>query len=196
MTNKEIPADWKLVMDSKAIARSISRISYEIVERDPKLQRLAIVGIHTGGEHVARRIADRIKEQEGVAVPFGIIDITLYRDDLWHTVSQPKLKGTHLPFSVSGHRIVIVDDVLYTGRTVRAALDAIIDFGRPEKVELAALVDRGHRELPIRADYVGKNIPSSKDVFVRARLTEMGYSEDGVYLIENHRAKPPAKKKE
>ena len=194
MVSKEVPEDWRLVMDARSIARSVSRISYEIVERDGRLDELAIVGIHTGGEHIARRIHKRIAEQEGVEVAFGVIDITLYRDDLWHSVSQPKLKGTHLPFSVSGQRIVLVDDVLYTGRTVRAALDAIIDFGRPQRVELAALVDRGHRELPIRPDYVGKNIPSQKEQFVRARFTEMGFEEDGVYLIESSRGKPKAKK--
>lgn len=183
MTNdvKSVPKDWKLVMDEETIHRSISRISYEIVEKDRDLSRLAIVGIRTGGEHLGKRIQKRIEGIEKVEIPFGVIDITLYRDDLSHSVSQPVLKGTDLPFPISGARIVLVDDVAYTGRTVRAALDAIIDFGRPSCVELAVLVDRGHRELPIRPDYVGKNLPSHKNEFVRVRLREMNYV-DGVYI--------------
>lgn len=179
---KKVPSHWKCVLDEETIARSISRISYEIVERNRNLESLAIIGIRTGGEHLAKRLCDRIKSIENFEVPFGVIDITLYRDDLWNTSSQPTVKGTELRFPVSGRRVVLVDDILYTGRTIRAALDAIIDFGRPDRVELATLVDRGHRELPIRPDYVGKNIPTRRDEFVRARLRELGYV-DGVYLI-------------
>lgn len=170
------------MVDEETIARSIARISYEIVERNRNLESLAIIGIRTGGEFLAKRIRDRIRSIENFEVPFGVIDITLYRDDLWNTSSQPTIKGTELRFPVSGRRVVLVDDILYTGRTIRAALDAIIDFGRPDRVELAALVDRGHRELPIRPDYVGKNIPTRRDEFVRARLREQGFA-DGVYLI-------------
>lgn len=180
---KEVPKEWKLVMDEETIQRSVSRISYEIVEQDRKLNRLAVVGIRTGGEHLGRRIHQRVQEIEGIEIPFGVIDITLYRDDLSHSLAQPTLKGTDLPFPISGARIILVDDVAYTGRTVRAALDAIIDFGRPSKVELAVLVDRGHRELPIRPDYVGKNIPSQRNEVVRVRLSEMGY-QDGVYVTK------------
>ena len=161
--NDTIPADWKLVVDDKTISRSISRISYEIVERNRDVSRLAIVGIRTGGEHIARRIHEKIEEIEKRQIGFGVIDITLYRDDLSHALTQPTLKGTDLPFSIDGARIVLVDDVLFTGRTIRAALDAIIDFGRPDCVQLAVLVDRGHRELPIRPDYVGKNLPTNSD---------------------------------
>ena len=181
---KSVPAHWKKLLDAEVINRSISRICYEILERDRALGKLAIVGIRTCGEVIAKRIQSRIAEIEGSEVAFGVIDITLYRDDLSRTRSQPTLKGTDLPFSVTGSRIVLVDDVLFTGRTIRAALDAIIDFGRPSRVELAALVDRGHRELPIRADYVGKNIPSERTDFVRVRLSEQGF-EDGVYLVPN-----------
>ena len=178
----QIPANWKLVIDDKTISRSISRISYEIVERNRDIGKLAIIGIRTGGEHIARRIHQKIEEIEKRKVSFGVIDITLYRDDLSHQATQPTLRGTELPFSIDGARIVLVDDVLFTGRTIRAALDAIIDFGRPACVQLAVLADRGHRELPIRPDYVGKNMPTSPDEFVRIRLKEMGYT-DSVYLI-------------
>ncbi len=181
-----IPTDWKTVVDTAAIDRCLTRMSYEILERKDSEGEVAIVGIRTAGEFLGRRIHDKICEIEGKEIPFGVIDITLYRDDLSHSSEQPMLKATDLPFPVSGHRIILVDDVLYTGRTIRAALDAIIDFGRPTCVELAVLADRGHREFPIRPDYVGKNIPTSKDEFVRVRLSEMGYENDGVYLIQDH----------
>lgn len=185
---KTVPKHWNLIMDEATISRCISRMSYEIVEHDRNASKLAIVGIRTAGEFLAKRLHDRIQEIEGVSVYYGVIDITLYRDDLSQADTQPTLKGTDLNFPISGSRIVVVDDVLYTGRTVRAALDAIIDFGRPRSVELAALVDRGHRELPIRADYVGKNVPTSRDESVKVRLTEMGF-EDGVYLVKNPNTK-------
>lgn len=179
---KPVPEFWKPVLDPQIMSRCISRISYEILEKDPDLSKLAIVGIRTGGEYIAKRIHQKIEAIENAKVAFGVIDITLYRDDLSHSNAQPTLKGTDLPFSISGSRIILVDDVLYTGRTIRAALDAIIDFGRPSKVELACLVDRGHREVPIRPDYVGKNLPTNRNEFVRVRLEELGY-QDGVYLI-------------
>ena len=181
-SNKSVPKTWKLVLDEEVISRSITRISYEILEKDRRLDRLAVVGIRTCGEIIGRRIRERIKEIEGVEVPFGVIDITLYRDDLSHSRAQPMLKGTDLPFPITGSRIILVDDVLFTGRTIRAALDAITDFGRPARVELAVLVDRGHRELPIRADYVGKNLPSEKHQALKVRLSELG-TPDGVYLV-------------
>jgi pyrimidine operon attenuation protein/uracil phosphoribosyltransferase len=180
---KHVPKEWHKLLDADTIARSISRMSYEIVERERDLSRLAIVGIKTGGEHLGKRIQARIQEIEQVTVPFGVIDITLYRDDVGVSDAYPTLKDTDLPFRVSGSRIILVDDVLYTGRTIRAALDAVIDFGRPSCVELAVLVDRGHRELPIRPDYVGKNVPTTKSDIVRLRVKEMGY-EDGVYLVQ------------
>lgn len=186
MKNKrrELPEGATLIVDGDTISRCISRMSYEIVERDRNLDRLAIVGIRTGGEHLGRRICEKIDEIEGIKVAFGVIDITLYRDDISLGDSFPTLKGTDLPFKISGTRIVLVDDVLFTGRTIRAALDAIIDFGRPNSIELATLVDRGHREVPIRPDYVGKNIPTAYDDIVRVNLSEAG-SEDGVYLVEH-----------
>ncbi len=180
---KTVPANWNTVVDSETFSRSISRISYEILERDRKIDKLAIVGIKTGGEFLAKRIHKKIAEIEKKEIPFGVIDITLYRDDLGHVDESPVIKGTDLPFRMSGSRIILVDDVFYTGRTVRAALDALSDFGRPSSVELAVLVDRGHRELPIRADYVGKNLPTEKEQFVRCRMEEFGY-KDSVYLID------------
>lgn len=177
-----VPDNWKLIIDSDTISRSISRISYEIVERNREVGALAIVGIRTCGEFIAQRIRAKIQEIEGVDIPYGVIDITLYRDDISSTTAQPTLKGTDLPFSITGSRIVLVDDVLFTGRTIRAALDAVTDFGRPACVELACLCDRGHRELPIRADYVGKNIPTNRSDFVRVKLREQNF-EDGVYLV-------------
>lgn len=185
---KSVPDYWKIVLDSETMARCISRLSYEIVEKERDITKLAIVGIRTGGEYIAKRLHKKIEEIEKGKVAFGVIDITLYRDDLSHTNEQPTLKGTDLPFPITGSRIILVDDVLYTGRTIRAALDAIIDFGRPSKVELAALVDRGHREVPIRPDYVGKNLPTNREEFVRVRLSELGY-QDGVYLISEEHAK-------
>lgn len=181
-TSRTVPSHWRTALDADTISRSISRISYEIVEKDRDISKIAVVGIRTCGEYIALRLRNRIQEIEKIEVPFGVIDITLYRDDIPTTSAQPTLKGTDLPFSLSGARIILVDDVLYTGRTVRAALDAIVDFGRPACVELACLVDRGHRELPIRADYVGKNLPTHKSEFVKVRLAEQGF-EDAVYVI-------------
>ena len=166
-----------------SISRSISRISFEIVEKDRDLKNLAIVGIRTGGEYLGKRLAEEIQRIEKIEVSYGVIDITLYRDDLSSAQSQPTLRGTALPFRIAGSRIVLVDDVLFTGRTIRSALDAIIDFGRPRRVELAALVDRGYRELPIQADYVGRVVPCQRSQLVRVRLSEMGY-RDGAYLID------------
>lgn len=173
---------WKEVIDSAQVNRALTRISYEILEKNDDPNKLAIVGIRTGGEHLGRRIHKIIEDLTKSTVSFGVIDITLYRDDLSHTAEQPTLRGTDLPFSVSGKRIVLVDDVLFTGRTIRAALDAIIDFGRPARVELAVLADRGHRELPIRPDYVGKNLPTNFEQFVRVKLSELGH-QDGVFLV-------------
>ena len=180
---KTVEPDWKMVMDSETMERTINRISYEIVEQDREIGRLAIVGIRTGGEFIAQRIHKKISEIEKVEVDFGVIDITLYRDDLSHAADSPEVKGTELPFRIKGARIVLVDDVFYTGRTVRAALDALTDFGRAAKIELACLIDRGHRELPIRCDHVGKNLPTNRDEFVRVRLEEFGF-QDAVYLID------------
>jgi pyrimidine operon attenuation protein/uracil phosphoribosyltransferase len=180
---KPVPKEWQQVMDEDTMSRAISRMSFEIVEKDRDLSNLAIVGIRTGGEFLGKRLQEQIQKIEGVEVAYGVIDITLYRDDLLSAQSQPTLRGTDLPFRIAGSRIVLVDDVLFTGRTIRSALDAIIDFGRPRTVELAVLIDRGHRELPIQADYVGKVVACERSQLVRVRLNEMGY-KDGAYLID------------
>lgn len=162
----------RVVLDAEAIERALTRVAHEILERNKGTDDLALVGIRSRGDHIARRLRDKIRQIEQAEVPIGIIDITLYRDDLNYSQQQPEVRGTDIPFSVEGRRIVLVDDVLYTGRTIRAALDALVDFGRPRSVQLVVLVDRGHRELPIRADYVGKNLPTALNESVRVRLRE------------------------
>jgi pyrimidine operon attenuation protein/uracil phosphoribosyltransferase len=166
------------VMDADRMSRALTRIAHEILERNRGLDDLALVGIRARGVPLARRIARALKEINGDDVPTGALDITLYRDDLMrHPVGpQPLVRRTEIPFSIDDRKIMLVDDVLYTGRTIRAALDALIDFGRPRVIQLIALVDRGHRELPIKADYVGKNVPTSLRQSVQVRLQEI----DGV----------------
>jgi len=163
-----------VVMDADRMARTLTRIAHEIVERNPGVGDLAVVGIRTRGVVLAERLARNLSEITGAAIPTGALDITLYRDDLMrHTVGpQPLVRKTEIPFTLDGRRIVLVDDVLFTGRTVRAALDALIDFGRPRAIQLVVMVDRGHRELPIKADYVGKNLPTSLEESVQVRLQE------------------------
>ena len=157
------------------MARALVRIAHEIVERNRGIEELALVGIRTRGVPIARRIARAIDEINGHQLPTGALDITLYRDDLMrHAVGpQPLVRRTEIPFSIDDKRILLVDDVLYTGRTIRAALDALIDFGRPKAIQLVVLVDRGHRELPIKADYVGKNLPTSLSQSVQVHLSEV-----------------------
>jgi pyrimidine operon attenuation protein/uracil phosphoribosyltransferase len=164
-----------IVMDADRMARSITRMAHEIVERNRGVEDLALIGIRARGVPLAARLAAEIKGIAGVEVPTGALDITLYRDDLMHHAvgPQPVIRRTDVPFSMDDRLILLVDDVLYTGRTIRAALDALIDFGRPRAIQLVALIDRGHRELPIRADYVGKNIPTSRQQSVQVRLTEI-----------------------
>jgi pyrimidine operon attenuation protein / uracil phosphoribosyltransferase len=164
-----------VVMDADRMGRSIARIAHEVVERNHGVEELALVGIRTRGVPIARRLASALKEISGHDVPTGALDITLYRDDLMrHAVGpQPLIRRTEIPFSIDDKRILLADDVLYTGRTIRAALDALIDFGRPKRIQLVVLVDRGHRELPIKADYVGKNLPTSRSQSVQVRLTEI-----------------------
>ncbi|MCL4142421.1 UNVERIFIED_CONTAM: hypothetical protein GTU68_013445 [Idotea baltica] len=174
---------WTKVLDEDQIRRSVTRIAHEILEKNKGASNLAIVGIRTRGEFLAQRIVKQINEIEGREVPLGVVDITLYRDDISQSPQQPLVRGTELPFDVDSVAIVLVDDVLYTGRTVRSALDAIIDFGRPSSVQLAVLCDRGHRELPIRADYIGKSIPTAKVELVEVCLTEKD-NEDAVYLYD------------
>ena len=171
------------IMDSDGIRRALTRIAHEIVEKNRGVDNLALVGIRRRGVPLAQRLAERIREIEGKTVPVGHLDITPHRDDLTTLAQQPELQKTEVPFSVQGKRIVMVDDVLYTGRTARAALDSLIDLGRPEGIQFAVLIDRGHRELPIRADYVGKNVPTSHREMVDVRLTEID-GEDNVVIQE------------
>ncbi|MGE5405018.1 MAG: bifunctional pyr operon transcriptional regulator/uracil phosphoribosyltransferase PyrR [Candidatus Saccharibacteria bacterium] len=161
------------IMDEDAIRRAITRIAHEIIERNQGTEDLAIVGIRRRGGPIAERLASKIHEIEKAKVPVGILDITLYRDDLTTLGPQPKIHRTEVNFNINDKVVVIVDDVLYTGRTVRAALDAIIDLGRPKCIQLAVLVDRGHRELPVKADFVGKNVPTSKKEIVAVRVKEI-----------------------
>ena len=167
------------IMTADEIRRATIRLSHEIVEKQAGTGDLALIGIQRRGVPLARRIAESIKEHEGAVIPVGALDITFYRDDLSLVAQQPVVKGTDLPFDLNGLTVVLVDDVLYTGRTIRAAMDALVDFGRPQAIRLAVLVDRGHRELPIRADHVGKNVPTSREELVRVHLVEVD-GEDGV----------------
>ncbi len=169
-----------LVMDGDRMGRALTRIAHEILERNRGLHELALVGIRTRGVPLARRLARTLHEINGDDVPTGALDITLYRDDLMrHAVGpQPVVRRTEIPFSIDDRRILLVDDVLYTGRTIRAALDALIDFGRPKAIQLIVLVDRGHRELPIKADYVGKNLPTSLKQSIQVRLQEIDGADE------------------
>jgi pyrimidine operon attenuation protein/uracil phosphoribosyltransferase len=167
------------IMTADEIRRATIRLSHEIVEKQAGTGDLALIGIQRRGVPLARRIAESIEEHEGAVIPVGALDITFYRDDLSLVAQQPVVKGTDLPFDLNGLTVVLVDDVLYTGRTIRAAMDALVDFGRPQAIRLAVLVDRGHRELPIRADHVGKNVPTSREELVRVHLVEVD-GEDGV----------------
>ncbi len=171
------------LMDDRELTRALTRIAHEITERNKGADNLALVGIHTRGVPIAERLAELIDRFEGVAPEVGKLDITLYRDDLSEIALQPVVRRSEIPFDVSGRAIVLCDDVLYTGRTARAALDALIDLGRPAVIQLAVLVDRGHRELPIRADYVGKNVPTSKQEVVKVKLVATDDS-DAVELWE------------
>lgn len=167
------------LMDEAAMGRAIVRIAHEIVERNHGTEKLALVGIQRRGVPLAGRLADAIERIEGVRAPVGVLDITFYRDDLSLLSEHPTVNGTDIPFAVNGYNLVLVDDVLYTGRTARAAMDAVMDMGRPSTVQLAVMVDRGHRELPIRADYVGKNVPTSRSEMIAVSVTEF----DGINSV-------------
>ncbi|MBW6456140.1 MAG: bifunctional pyr operon transcriptional regulator/uracil phosphoribosyltransferase PyrR [Trueperaceae bacterium] len=171
------------LMDAQDLTRALTRIAHEIIERNKGSENLALVGIHTRGVPIAERLAELIERFEGARPLTGKLDITLYRDDLTEIALQPIVRKTEVPFDVTGMRIVLCDDVLYTGRTARAALDALVDMGRPGVIQYAVLVDRGHRELPIRADYVGKNVPTSRSEVIKVRLAETD-GADGVELPE------------
>jgi pyrimidine operon attenuation protein/uracil phosphoribosyltransferase len=169
-----------VILDAQAMRRMLTRIAHEIVERNKGTRDLVIVGIRRRGVPLARRIQQKIREFEGVDVPLGMLDITLYRDDLQTISHAPVVRTTEIPVDVENRIIILVDDVLYTGRTVRAALDELIDFGRPRSIQLAVLIDRGHRELPIRADYVGKNVPTSSREVIAVNMEE----EDGADCVK------------
>lgn len=172
------------VMDAENISRAMNRLSHEITEHNKGTSDLVLVGIRTRGVPLANRLAALIEEHEKTAVPVGMLDITFYRDDLSLIANQPVLHRTEISCNITHKKIILVDDVLYTGRTVRAALDALMDLGRPDNIQLAVLIDRGHRELPIRADYVGKNVPTSKREVVHVKLNEID-GEDRVVITEN-----------
>jgi pyrimidine operon attenuation protein/uracil phosphoribosyltransferase len=176
------PREKAQVLDETAFDRALTRIAHEIIEKNDGAKDLAFVGLRTRGVDIARRLAEKIARIDGSTVPVGTLDITLYRDDL-DLRGTPVIRGTEIPFSIKGKTVVLVDDVLFTGRTVRAALDALIDLGRPRMIQLATLIDRGHRELPIRPDYVGKNLPTSKKESVAVRMKEHD-GEDRVVIVE------------
>jgi pyrimidine operon attenuation protein/uracil phosphoribosyltransferase len=173
----------KVMMDSMGIERALNRIAHEIIERNKGTENLVLVGIRTCGVHLARRLSVKIKEIEKSDVPVGILDITLYRDDILTRKEHPTVRKTDIPFDLTGKVVVLVDDVLFTGRTIRAAMDGLMDLGRPAMIKLAVLIDRGHRELPVRADYVGKNIPTSRPASVKVLLAEEGF-DDRIILKE------------
>ena len=172
-----------LIMDEQQLRRSVMRMAHEIIERNKGVADLMLVGICTRGEPLARMLAESIARVEGTKVPVGIVDIAFYRDDLMPAAQEPKLNRTDIPFDVEGKTVVLVDDVLYTGRTVRAAMEAMMDVGRARRIQLAVLVDRGHRELPIRADFVGKNIPTATTEFIRVSMEETD-GETSVWLCD------------
>ncbi len=171
------------LMDADTLDRTLTRIAHQIVEKNPDLEDVGVVGMQTRGVFLARRISEKINNMEGANLETGVLDVTLYRDDYRSALKQPAVKVTDIPFDINNKNIILVDDVLYTGRTVRAALDALTDFGRPRKIQLVVLVDRGHRELPIRADYCGKKITTLKDQEVALKVSEND-SEDGLWLMQ------------
>ena len=168
----------RLILDSLSIEKAITRMAHEILEKNTGTENLAIVGIQTRGVVLAHRLQKAINEIAKVKVPIGILDINLYRDDLTRVSEQPIVKKTEIDFDLDNKTVVLVDDVLYTGRTIRCAFDALIDFGRPKRIQLAVLVDRGHRELPIRADFVGKNIPTSEEEVVQVNFIEIDAKDE------------------
>jgi pyrimidine operon attenuation protein/uracil phosphoribosyltransferase len=169
------------LLDAEDVRRAVTRIAHEILERDKGAEALVLVGIANRGDSLAERLAAQLVRIEGVDVPVGVLDITFYRDDIGLHAEAPEVHETRIPFDISGKIVVLVDDVLFTGRTIRAAMDALMDFGRPRKIQLAVLVDRGHRELPIRADFVGKNVPTKREDDVRVLVTEVD-GEDAVVV--------------
>jgi pyrimidine operon attenuation protein / uracil phosphoribosyltransferase len=171
------------LMDADDVRRAVTRIAHEIIERDKGGEGLVLVGIANRGDHLARRLAEQINRIEGAAVPVGVLDITFYRDDIGMKAEAPEVHETRIGFDLNGSTVVLVDDVLFTGRTIRAAMDALMDLGRPRRIQLAVLVDRGHRELPIRADFVGKNVPTRRADDVRVMVSELD-GQDAVVVEE------------
>lgn len=171
-------------LDAEGIKRTLQRISHEILEKNQGIENLVVIGIRSRGAYLAERIAGNLEQIEGKEVPVGVVDITMYRDDLTEVAEQPVVHATEIDFDITGKKIILVDDVLFTGRTVRCALDELIDFGRPANIQLAVLIDRGHRELPIRPDFVGKNIPTAKNESVEVKLQETDETEEVVILEE------------
>ncbi len=171
------------VVDSEGLDRILTRITHEILEKNKGSQNLILMGMRTRGEFLARRIQNKLKTIDGADLPIGVLDVTLYRDDFRMRIKQPEVSVSDITFDINEKHIILVDDVLYTGRTVRSAMNAIMDLGRPDSIQLCILVDRGHRELPIRADYVGKNIPTSLNEEIKVRMTEVD-EEDAIYLVE------------
>jgi len=171
------------VMDEKSMKQALRRIAHEIIEHNKGIENVVLIGIHTRGVPLAKRMQEYLKEIEGIEIPLGILDITLYRDDLIERHDQPVVHTTEVPFDLTGKHVIVIDDVLFTGRTIRSAMDALIDLGRPASIQLAVLIDRGHRELPIRADYVGKNVPSSRSELVEVKLKDVD-QEDRVDILE------------
>jgi len=176
------------LFDQEALQRILRRIAHEILEKNKGTKDLCLVGIRNRGAHLAKRLSESIESIEKVAVPVGILDITLYRDDLTLIAQQPLVRKTEIDFDITDKNIVLVDDVLYTGRTVRAAMDALMDLGRPKSIQLAVLIDRGHRELPVRADYVGKNVPTAQKETVEVRLTEADGCDEVVIVEKSNEA--------
>lgn len=170
------------IIDEAGLERTVTRLAHEILEKNKGADNIVIVGIRTRGEHLAKRIAKKIESVEGASVKIGFLDITLYRDDLLGKLEQPQMKGTDILFDISGKDVILIDDVLYTGRTIRAALDGLTDIGRPRTIQLAVLIDRGHRQLPVKADFVGKNVPTSAEESIRVHLKEVD-GEDEVLLM-------------
>jgi pyrimidine operon attenuation protein/uracil phosphoribosyltransferase len=178
----EVKQASRTVMDAQEINRALTRVAHEIIEKNHGIANVALVGIRTGGVYLAKRLAKKLQEIEGTAVPVGELDITLYRDDLNARKEHPVLRKTDIPFDITDLKVILVDDVLFTGRTIRAAMDGLIDLGRPGEIQLAVLVDRGHRQLPIKATYVGKNLPTALEESVEVYLEEAG-TPDRVALL-------------
>ena len=172
------------IIDEDGLSRIITRMAHEILEKNKGSQNLVLMGMKTRGEFLARRIFESIEQLEKIELPLGVLDVTLYRDDFRTRLKQPEVSVSNITFDINDRDVVIIDDVLYTGRTVRSALNALMDFGRPRSIQLCVLVDRGHRELPIRADYIGKNIPTSNQEEIKVKMKEID-GEDAIYLMEN-----------